>query len=211
MMMNLKTELQKIKQAANLEVVTDGLQFVPGIWVNGKYLWLQNTMEKVIYDKLLAIKVKQEQIQSKISLSSVYVSNHSQKSIQVQFLAMHHFSNIGQKHLTFVSPIEKHLFHHTDHTVYLVNGYCDKADMKEYTAIPLRYAYTDRIWSSIEKGNLKYQPMSKGPAASIFTMSMIIEPHETCKMDTWSINGASKAEVLTLEKALLKKHTSISL
>jgi hypothetical protein len=210
MIMKLITELQNDKPASNLELAMEPLQFVPGLWVNGKYVWLQNTLEKVIYDEALVVKVKQEQIHSKICLSSVYVSNHSHKTIQVQILAMHHLENIGQDNLTFVSPIENHIIHHAKTHVYLVNGHCTNASINEYTAVPLWNAYTDQIWNSIQKGKLKYQPMAKGPAASIFTMSLSIEPLQTRKMDTWTISGSNKNELILLEKALLKKHTSIS-
>ncbi|WP_144563190.1 hypothetical protein [Neobacillus bataviensis] len=208
--MNITTELQKGKTAPNLELAMDSLHLIPGIWVNGKYFWLQDTMEKVIYDEELVIKVKKEQIHSKICLSNVSVNNHSHKTKQIHFLAMHHFLNVGQDNLTFLSPVENHIIHHAKTQVYLVNGHCNHASMKEYTAVPMRNAYTDRIWSSIEKGSLKYQPMAKGPAASIFKMTTSIGPHQTRKMDTWTISGSSKNELILLEKALLKKHTSIS-
>jgi len=208
--MSLITVLQDDKHASHIELAMEPLQFVPGLWVNGKYVWLQNTKEKVIYDEAVMIKVNDEQIHSKICLSSVYVSNHSHKTIEVQILAMHHLVNVGQDNLTFVSPIENHIIHHAKTHVYLVNGRCTNASINEYTAVPLRNAYTDRIWNSVQKGNLKYQPMAKGPAASIFTMSLSIEPYQTKKMDTWTISGSNKNELILLEKTLLKKHTSIS-
>jgi len=209
-MMNLTTDQQTGKHSLNHELSIDPPQFVPGLWVNGKYLWLQETMEKVLYDEALVVKVKQELIHSKINLSSVYISNHSQQTKKIQILAMHHFLNGGQDNLTFVSPIENHIIHHVDNQVFLVNGHCHYSTRKEYTVVPLWNAYTDRIWSSIPKGSLKYQPMAKGPAASVFTLSTTIEPHQTRKMDTWVICGSNKNELILLEKALLKKHTSIS-
>ncbi|MCM3725119.1 hypothetical protein M3226_05325 [Neobacillus cucumis] len=208
--MNLTTELQNTKHNSSLEPAMESLQFVPGVWLNGKYIWLQDTMEKALYDEALVIKVKQEQIHTKINLSSVFVSNHSHITKHIHILGMHHFLNVGQENLTFVSPIENHIIHHANTQVYIVNGHCNQASMKEFTTVPLWNAYTDRIWSSLKKGNLKYQPMAKGPAASIFKMTTSIEPRQTRKMATWTISGASKNELILLEKALLKKHTSIS-
>ncbi|WP_237389603.1 hypothetical protein [Bacillus sp. USDA818B3_A] len=209
-MTNIMTEFQKKNDRSNPDSAMEALQFVPGMWVDGKYFWLKNTMEEVIYEESLLIKVKQEQLHSKISLSSVLVSNHSDQSKQITILAMHHFRDNEPDHLTFGSPVDNHIFHHANKMIYLVNGRCSKACMKEYTTVPLWNAYTDRIWASIEKGNLKYQPMAKGPAASILTMSMSIEPHQTAEMDTWIISGTNKNELFSIEKALLKKHTSIS-
>ena len=210
MMMKLTTELQNMKQTSSPELAMDGLQFVPGLWLNGKYLWMQDTMEKVLYDEGLVIKVMQEQIHSQINLSSVYVSNHSHITKHIHILAMHFLLNVGQDNLTFVSPIENHIIHHARTQVYLVNGHCNQTGMNGSTTVPLWNACTDRIWSSIKKGNLRYQPMVKGPAASIFKMSASIEPYQTRKFETWAISGSNKNELILLEKALLKKHTSIS-
>ncbi|MFZ7945401.1 hypothetical protein [Neobacillus sp. 19] len=208
-MMNL-TERQKNQPSTENHSPLDILQFVPGIWVNGNCHWLQNTMEKVIYDEELIMKVKQEQIHSKIRFSSVYVSNHSDQMKEIKILAMHHFLNVGQDHLTFVSPADNHIFHHANKKAFLINANYNQSGMKEYTSMPLWTAYTDQIWGSIQKGILKYQPMAKGPAASIFAMKMSVAPHETNKMTTWTITGSSKSELILMEKAL-KKNTSISL
>ncbi|MFK9093293.1 hypothetical protein ACJEBI_17650 [Bacillus salipaludis] len=202
-MMNL-TELQKNQHIPKSQLPTEILQFVPGIWVNGKYLWLQNCTEKVIYDEELIMKVKQEQIHSKIRFSSIFVSNHSNQTKEIKILAMHHFLNVGQDHLTFVSPTDNQIFHHANKKVFLVNAQYQHSGMQEYTAIPLWNAYTDQIWSSLQNGSLKYQPMAKGSAASIFAMKISIAPHETSKMNTWTITGSSKNELISMEHALLK-------
>lgn len=207
-MINL-TEQQKNLQTSNPQLPIEKLQFVPGIWVNGKYLWLQNCTEKVIYDEELIIKVKQEQIHSKIRLSNVYVSNHGNQSKEIKILAMNHFLNVGQDHFTFVSPTDRHIFHHANKKVFLVNARYNHSGINEYTTIPLWKAYTDQIWSSLQKGNLNYQPMVKGSAASIFSIKTSIAPHETSKMTTWTISGSSKNELISMEQALLK-NTSIS-
>jgi len=207
--MNL-IELQKNNLTSKSQLPIDILQFVPGIWVNGKYLWLQNCTEKVIYNEELIIKVKQEQIHSKIRFSSVYVSNHGNKTKEIKILGMHYFFNVGQDHLAFVSPIDHHIFHHVNKKVFLVNAQYNNSDLAEYTAMPLWSAHTDQIWGSLQKGTLKYQPMAKGPAASILAIKMSIAPHETSKMNTWAITGSNKNELMLMEKALLK-NTSISL
>jgi hypothetical protein len=207
-MINL-TEQPNAKQIYKKPLPTDILQFVPGIWVNGKYLWLQNCTEKVIYDEELIMHVKQEQLHSKIWFSTIYVSNHSNQTKEITILAMHHFTNVGQDQLAFVSPTENRIFHHAKNKVFLVNGQYNKSGIKDYTTMPLWKAYTDQVWSSIQKGNLKYQPMAKGPAASIFAINMSIAPHETSKMNTWTVTGSSKNELISMEKALLK-NTSIS-
>jgi len=202
-MMNL-TDLQINQQTPKPILPLDILQFVPGIWVNGQYFWLQNCTEKVIYDEELIIKVKQEQLYSNIRFSSVYVSNHGNQTKEIKVLVMHYFLYVGQDHLVFVSPIDRHIFHHANQKVFLVNAQYNKTDKIEYTAIPQWNAYTDQIWGSIQKGNLKYQPMAKGPAASIFAVKMSISPHETSKMNTWTITGSSKNELISIEKALIK-------
>ncbi|MEH7332927.1 hypothetical protein V7161_09840 [Neobacillus drentensis] len=201
--MNL-TDSQKNKPSLEPQAAIDSLQFIPGIWVNGKYYWLHNCTEKVIFDEELIIRVKNEPIHSKIRFSSVFVSNHSNHRKEIKVLVMHHYANIKQDNLTFVSPTDSRIFHVADKGIFLVNGKFDEFGMKEYTTIPQWSAYTDKIWSSLLKGSLKYQPMTGGPAASIYAIRMSLVQHETRKMNTWTIAGSSKNELISMEQGLLK-------
>lgn len=203
MMMNL-TNTEKNQLTPKHKLLNDTLQFIPGIWVNGQYYWLQNRTEMVLYDEEIIIKVKQEQLHSKIRFYHIYVSNHSMQTKDIKVLAMHHFSNVSQDNITFISPIDDRIFHHTKKNVYLVNGLFKGDGLTEYTAIPQWYAYTDQIWNSLQKGSLKYQPIAKGPAASIFAIKMSIHQQETSKMNTWTITGTSKNELLAMEEGLFK-------
>ncbi|WP_066312206.1 hypothetical protein [Bacillus sp. FJAT-29814] len=182
----------------------DQLQFIPGIWVNGRYFWLQNGSEKVIYDEALTLNVKREQVHSKIRFSSIFAGNHSDYQKEIKLLAMHHFSSFDQDGLTFISPSDNMILHIAGKQTFLVNAAYKGTGLKEYTTIPLWNAYTDQIWSSLQKGTLKYQPMVKGPAASIFAVNITIPPKETIKMKVWAIAGTGKKELISIEKALLK-------
>jgi hypothetical protein len=184
--------------------LADQLQFIPGIWVDGNYFWLQNSTEMLIYEEELVIKVKQEHKHSKIHFSSVYVSNHSHQTKEIKILAMHHYPNVSGEQLTFVSPSENRIFHLANKNVYMVNGEYHGCGIKEYTTVPQWKGFTDQIWSSLKKGSLIYQPMAKGLASSIFIFKMTIKPRETNKMNTWVINGTNKNEVISLEQVLLK-------
>lgn len=182
----------------------DQLQFVPGIWIEGRYYWLQSCMEKVIYEEEIVLCVKQVQIHSKIRLSNIYVSNHSDKTKEIKIMVMHHYPNPTHEQLTFISPSESRIFHLANKNVYMVNAQYQGQGLKDYTTISQWKMFTDQIWSSLRKGTLCYQPLAKGLAASIFTISMTIKPHETSKMTAWSISGRSKKEVISLEEALFK-------
>jgi GH15 family glucan-1,4-alpha-glucosidase len=202
-MINLtKPEINKQKPKHKQPIET--LLFIPGIWVNGKYLWLQNSKEKVIYDEEIIISVKLEQPHSKICFSSIYVSNHSNQTKEIKVLAMHHYSSVRHDSITFVSPKDNRIFHHANKQVFLVNLHCKGSVMAEFTALPQWSVYTDQIWSSLQKGILKYQPMAKGPAASISAIKISIGPHESCKLNTWTITGSNKNELILMEQALLK-------
>ncbi|MFJ5715370.1 hypothetical protein [Neobacillus sp. NPDC093127] len=203
-MINL-TESQNNQQTSKRQQPFETLQFIPGIWVNGMSYWLQNCTEKVIYNEELVIKVKLEQIHSKIRLAHIYVSNHSKQWKEIKVLAMHHYSNVSQDNVTFISPTDNRIFHHTNNHVFLVNGLNQGEGLKECTTILQWYAYTDQIWSSLQKGSLKYQPIAKGPAASIFAMKVSVEPRETSKMNTWTITGTNKNELISMDEGLLKR------
>jgi hypothetical protein len=206
--MNLtEQQKQKHKQTPIHQLPLEPLQFIPGLWVDGKYFWLQGCTEKVFNEEELIIKVKQEQYHSKIRFSSVYVSNHSEQPKDVKLLAMHYYPNVIQDNLAFVSPTDNRIFHLANKHIFLVNAEYSGAGRKEYTTMPQWNVYTDKIWSSLQKGNLNYIPMSKGPAASIFAVKMTIEPHGIRKMNTWTITGSNKNELISMEQALLmKKH-----
>ncbi|MEH7303970.1 hypothetical protein [Neobacillus drentensis] len=202
--MNLIEQLQKTKPKPR-QLQQETLQFIPGLWVNGKYVWLQDCNEKVINEEEIIIKVKQEQPHSKICFSSVYIHNHSKETKEVKFLAMHYYSNVIQDNLAFISPIDNRIFHLANKNIYLVNGDYNGEGTKEYTAMPQWNVFTDRIWSSLQKGRLNYHPMAKSPAASVFTIKMTLGSHDIGKMNTWTITGSDKNELLSMEQALLKQ------
>jgi hypothetical protein len=186
------------------------LHYTPGIWVNGKYYWLQNCMEKVMYEEGITFSVKSEQIHTNIRLNQIHVTNHTSQAKRVKVLSMHHHSRISQEHFTFVSPKDQVIFHLANKEVFLVNGHFNGCGLHEYTIQPYWNVFTDKIWSCKKKGNLKYQPMAKGAAASITALIAEMNPHQTIKLNTWIIKGTSKRDVAMLDQALLKKHTSIS-
>src|SRR5574342_609563 len=118
--MNKIKQLQQKKPSPQLPHET--LQFIPGLWVNGKYFWLQDCKEKVLHYEEIIIKVKEEQPHSKIRYSSVYISNHSKETKGIKVLAMHYYPIVTQDNLAFVSPTDKRIFHHANNNIYLVNG-----------------------------------------------------------------------------------------
>ncbi|OIK16560.1 hypothetical protein BIV60_03545 [Bacillus sp. MUM 116] len=186
------------------QTVTEELQLIPGIWVNGKVHWVQNCTEKVIYGEELVVKLKSCHIHSKISFTKIYISNHSKVKKEIKVLVIHHNPNLTGEHFTFISPVENRIFHLANEKFFLVNGKYIGTEMKECTVHPSWNVFNAKMWSNVNKGSLVYQPMAKGPAASIFTIKMSIEPRETKKVSTWSIIGSSKNELLSMERALLK-------
>lgn len=180
------------------------LHFTAGIWINGKYCWIQNTNEKVIYDEQIIVRVKQLQLHSKIHFKHIYVSNHSNQTKRLKVLGMHHHSRISQEQFTFASPKDQVIFHLANQEMFLVNGHYNGTGIKEYSVQPYWNVLIDRIWSCQEKGHLKFQPMAKGPAVSIFTLDAEVKPHETIKFDTWIIKEKNKQELVKLNTALLK-------
>ncbi|NRD80758.1 hypothetical protein HPT25_25860 [Bacillus sp. BRMEA1] len=202
-------ETEKMIQYAKHRPQREFPPFIPGIWINGKYFWLQNQSEKVFFEESLMIKIKQQQVHSKIRFFNIYVSNHGKEVKQIKLLGMYLPLNVEQNLLTFISPVENRIYHYANQHVFLMNAHYHGNGIKEYTTIQLWNAFTDRIWSSVKEGSLMYQPMSKGLAASIFAINMNVQPHETNKLCTWSINGSKKSELLTLERALFKNILAI--
>lgn len=180
------------------------LHFTPGIWIDGKGYWLHTHGEKVIYDKQIVLKVKQEQVHSKIRLFHLYLSNHSSLVRNLKILGMHYHSCLSNDHFTFASPNDRMIFHLAEKEMFLVNGIFNGKRLEEYTIHSYWNSFTDEIWSDMDKGTLKYQPMVKGPAVSIFSFEAAVRPRDHVKVNTWIINGRDKQEIIALNQALLK-------
>lgn len=194
------TEMEKMEKSPFTP-----LDFVPGIWVNGKCYWLQGIREKVIYDEELTVKVTLERTHSKIYYYHLFVSNHSLQLKKVKMLAVYNHPKLSDKQFSFASPADRTIFHLVNEDVYMVNGQCGGKGFKEYTVQPYWNLLSNQIWNSEEQGILKYQPMVKGPSVSILALDLSALPQETIKANTWVVHGKSKQEVSLLNSVLLKR------
>lgn len=205
------TEIKNINQFIPQFSHLDQLEYIPGIWMNGKTYWLQNCTEKVIYNEAVIMNVKQEQLHSKIHLFHHFLSNHTNEPKTLKVLGMHHFSNASKEQFTFAAPTEKVIYHLVQDQIFLVNGECDGIGIKEYTIQPYWNVFTNQLWSIPEKGCLKYQPLAKGHCASVFALNVMVEPHKTLKLSTWHIKGKTKNEVVSLNHSLLKNRLAFQI
>lgn len=182
-----------------------------GIWIDGKIFWLKNGSEKLLPEQALSIKVIQREIHSKIKLLEIFVTNHNEKMREIKVIVMHSFEKFAHDDLTFFSPKEKVFYHLAKRSMYLVNGLINDSFMHQYTVQPIWNVYADKFWECKSLGTLKYQPMSHGPSNSLFTLKMKVSGSKTNRAHTWMISGNTKEELLSLNRAVLKKHTSFSI
>jgi hypothetical protein len=180
------------------------LQLVIGIWINGQTYWLHNQSEKIITNEKLTVKIKQENIFSKIRNSHILMTNHDQLEKNVKIVLMHRYTHASKDHLAFISPTDQVIFHLANKKVFLVNGKCEGQAIQQATIQPFWSINTGYMWSCENKGTLKYQPMAKGIAVSMFTFNLSIPSHETRMASTWTIQGEAKSELLNVNEALLK-------
>jgi hypothetical protein len=180
------------------------LQLVIGIWINGQTYWLHNQNEKIITKEKLTVKIKQENIFSKIRNSYIFITNHDELEKNVKIVMMHRYVHASKDHLAFISPKEQVIFHLANKKVFLVNGQYEGQVIQQATIQPFWSMNSDYMWSNQSKGMLKYQPMAKGIAVSMFTLNLCIPSHETKKASTWTIQGEAKRELLNVNEALLK-------
>jgi hypothetical protein len=180
------------------------LQLVIGIWINGQTYWLHNQSEKIITNEKLTVKIKQENIFSKIRNSHILMTNHDQLEKNVKIVLMHRYIHASKDHLAFISPTDQVIFHLANKKVFLVNGQCEGQAIQQATIQPFWSINTGYMWSCENKGTLKYQPMAKGIAVSMFTFNLSIPSHETRTASTWTIQGEAKSELLNVNEALLK-------
>lgn len=200
------TEVEKIDEVSFALSKAEPLSFIPGIWVNGKSIWLQGVREKVLYEEQLTVRVTLERTHSKIYYYRLFVSNHGSQTKNIKVLAAYHHPKLVEKQFTFASPTDRVAFHLINQDVYMVNGQCRGSGIKEYSIQPYWDLMSNQIWNCQEQGTLKYQPMVKGPAASIFALDVTIQAHATEKVNTWVVQGKSKQEVTLLNQMLVNKN-----
>ncbi|WP_442594928.1 hypothetical protein [Neobacillus sp. D3-1R] len=196
--------LIKIKESMLEDTISSHLQMVFGIWINGHTYWLFNQTEKIITKEQLTVTIKQEFVQSNVRLSHIYITNHNESEKELKLLFIHRYAQASKDHFTFISPSEQVIFHLANKKVFLVNGHFEGKLMQQATIQPFWSMNTERMWNCSEKGILKYQPMAKGLAVSMFTLDLIIPSHTTKKASTWTIKGESKTELGKVNDILLK-------
>lgn len=184
----------------------DRLIFTPGIWVNGKMYWLKNRGERFLISEGISVKIKHRSPHSKINFFDVFVTNHGKEERQVKLLMMHHPHHIMKEPFSFVSPVEKVIYHLSNGMIYLVNGLHNGKGFHHYTIQPKWNIARNNFWDCQEKGILKYIPMLKGSAASIHTFDLNLSARGTQRCSSWSITGNSKLEINELNKRLLKTY-----
>ncbi|WP_141770157.1 hypothetical protein [Bacillus massilinigeriensis] len=199
-----------MKKTVDSSVLKNELITTAGLWIDGKAFWLKTGTEKLLIDESMSIQLKKENIHSKIHFFEIYLTNHSSVDRRALLLFMHQHQEATRDHFSFISPSENVIYHLANNRVYLVNGQINGNAEGQRTVQPYWNFYNDLIWSNLEKGVLKYNPMTKGAAVSIFSLETIIPPNKTIKGSSWVIMDDKKLKLERLNKAFLKKRTSIS-
>ncbi|MEW9107745.1 hypothetical protein ACQCT6_02165 [Cytobacillus gottheilii] len=186
------------------ESVNRKLRMFPGIRVDGVTYWLNGGLQQTLHEIGLSIHVKELHIHSKVRYYKVYVTNHYPFSRKVNVLLQYKHETHSREHVSFVSPVDNLVYHLADQTVYLVNGYLENEKMSECTIQPYWNIHTDNIWAESASGRLKYLPMVKGNAVSLYTKEIEFDGRQTCEGESWIISGSSKTELQNLNSVLLK-------
>lgn len=198
--------LEREKEPAN-EFTYSRLTVTLGLWVDGKLYWIGENQEKLIPEEALSIRVKVGSCHSKANTQEVFIKNHGKETRNIRMLFIHHHRRVSREHLTFVSPVERAIFHVRNENIFLVNGQCQGETIEQATVQPLWNLHTEHIWDSIENGVLKYQPVSKGLMASLFSLKANVKVNETCKAIAWIIFGDNKNELIQLNKVVKSQYS----
>ncbi len=176
------------------------LSVTPGIWMDGKTYWVRDSSEKMIPEESISIHVRESSLHSKTRIHDVFIKNHGNRSRDIKVLFIHYYPKITKEVLSFVSPAEQSIFHIKNERIFLVNGQCQDRTSEQMTVQPLWNIHTDLIWQSTENGVLKYQPMAKGMAGSIFSLRSKVGVNKICKASAWMVFGNNKNELLQLNQ-----------
>ncbi|WP_338470253.1 hypothetical protein R4Z10_15810 [Niallia sp. XMNu-256] len=182
------------------------LNFTPGIWINGKTHWLKKTNEMFLISDGISVKMNQRSTISKVNYFDMIVTNHGKKERHVKLLMMYHHPNQKKEHISFISPVDKVIYHVSGGLIYLVNGMHNGNGFNHYTIQSRSNISSNSFWDCQEKGILNYRPMYKGSAASIKVFDLKIGARDIQKCSTWSISGNNKIEITELNNRLLKTY-----
>ena len=181
------------------------LRMIPGLWIDGKTYWMENVSKEMFPDENISVQIKTEKIHSKISYFRCYITNHADEPRTIKLLLQHRHELSSREHLSFISPAENVIFHMADSKLFLVNGQLNGKKMEECTIQPYWNIFSDQIWNCKKKGTLKYHPMAKGNAISIFALNAVFNGRGTAEGESWIINGNSKSETLQYNSLLIDR------
>lgn len=186
------------------KTVNRKLRMIPGLWIDGVTYWLDNGLEKTLHEIGLSIHVKELPIHSKVRFYKIYVTNHYPLARKIKVLLQYKHDTHSREHVSFVSPVDNIVYHLADQTVYLANGFMEKEKIKECTIQNYWNIHTDNMWACAKSGKLKYVPMLKGNAVSLYTKELQFSGRQTYEGESWIISGESKKDLLNLNSVLLK-------
>jgi hypothetical protein len=178
----------------------------PGIWVNGKTYWIKNGNEELVLDEGISIYFRKEDLHPQIKYFDIFVTNHDYQEKEVKLLMMHRFEKATKDHFSFVSPVEKVIYHISDSAMYLVNGELDGNSINHCTIQQQWNFYSNQYWDCHDKGHLKYQPMGKGTVVSIYLFPLTLKARSTVKSNSWVISAHTKTDLMNLNSCFLKTH-----
>ncbi|MDQ0269446.1 hypothetical protein [Cytobacillus purgationiresistens] len=185
------------------------LILTPGLWIDGHTHWLDSGMEKIFAEKGISIRIKEMDIHSKVRFYKLYVTNHDQNNRKVKLLMAHRYIFPVREHVSFISPSENVIYHVADKKTFLINGHLRGNIKQECTVQPYWNVYNDQIWSHNDKSVLKYHPMVKGHAVSIYAHNVDFQGKESIEGEAWVISDMDKNELIDINHALLKNILAI--
>ncbi len=213
MNMKIKTWIQPKATEDNVFSKKEGIEVIPGIWVDGKTYWLTPGVESMIAEEGLSVHLQQEEGSTKVQLYNVSVTNFRERHLNVKLLIQNrHFQSSNRfkhlfedhEHFSFISPSEKVIFHLDNEQVHLANGYCQGKTFRASTIQSIRNVFTDQFWACPTTGKLQYNPMANGDAVSLFLYDCYFKGKQTIEGKSWVISGINETDLVKLNESLLK-------
>ncbi|MEH7526494.1 hypothetical protein V7149_24990 [Bacillus sp. JJ1503] len=213
--MKIKTWIQPKATEENIISNKEGIEVIPGIWIDGKTYWLTPGVETMFAEEGLSVHLQQEKGSPALQLYNVSITNFRERQLHVKLLIQNrHYQSRNRfnhffedhEHFSFISPSEKVVFHLDNHQVHLANGYCQGKTFRASTIQSIRNVFTDHIWACPTTGKLQYNPMANGDAVSLFLYDCHFKGKQTIEGESWIISGDNETELIKLNESLLKTH-----
>lgn len=208
-----------------LENHVGGEQHRIGVWVDGKFSWLDDGNWKITIgykpetmvgyllckNKKLNVSLVMEDIvynETNVFVRQVDVYNHNPNPIAVRifFHQVFWISETQKRNTGFYDPTHNAVVHYLGRRVFIVNGRTQSGTpIDDYTMGAYKYAGKEGSYKDAEDGELTKNAVEHGSVDSVVRFCTSCEPNSKSRLYYWICAGKSLDEAYQLNQLVMQK------